>query len=802
MAFTGYSAAADTITFTAGPNAGGNLGNNLIKTTIENDIVDLANVGVINLNTWTGDDTILVRGNSLATLDLDGGTGVDTLKLENAILSFENGGSITAVEQVLFDTGNSSITFTQAQLNAGVVPAIVGGANADAVVITSPVIANGVARLDASALVLSSWTEGVDTLTLKDNANGLGTSFTGSSHRDTILGNDGNDTLNGKGGADQLFGGTGVDKFVFDAVALSDAQSGIFDSVKDYNQGGGAAFSSGEGDQIDLSALLSTAYNHGAGQPVSSLVRAVEDASGTFANLQIDTDGTANGVNWTTIARLDGIQTGNTVNVILDSTLPGGSNVTASSVTAGSISINDVSIAEGNSGTTVETFTVTRSGGTEPFAVNFATSDGTATVADHDYVANAGTLNFAAGVNTQTISVTINGDTWFESNDTFSVNLSGATNGASIGDGQGIGTISNDDPVFASPIAGIQNFGFLANGGGWTNENQYPRQLADVNGDGMADIVGFGADGVIVSLATGNGHFASPVAGIQNFGFLANGGGWTSEDQYPRLLADVNGDHMADIVGFSADGAIVSLATGNGHFASPIAGIQNFGFLANGGGWTNENQYPRQLADVNGDGMADIVGFGADGVIVSLATGNGHFASPVAGIQNFGFLANGGGWTNDNQYPRQLADVNGDGMADIVGFGADGVIVSLATGNGHFASPVAGIQNFGFLANGGGWTSENQYPRLLADVNGDHMADIVGFGADGVIVSLATGNGHFASPVAGIQNFGFLAAGGGWTSQDQYPRQLADVNGDHMADIVGFGADGVLEALSNGFHLI
>jgi hypothetical protein len=338
---------------------------------------------------------------------------------------------------------------------------------------------------------------------------------------------------------------------------------------------------------------------------------------------------------------------------------------------------------------------------------------------------------------------------------------------------------------------------FAPGAGGWTDQNHYPRHVADVNGDGMADIVGFGADGVVVSLATGNGHFAALTSGIGNFGSSAVGGGWVSQDQYPRQLADVNGDGMADIVGFGADGVIVALATGDGHFASPVAGIQNFAFKA--GGWVSDDQYPRQLADVNGDGMADIVGFGADGVMVSLATGNGHFASPVAGIQNFGFTSAGGGWTSDHQYPRLLADVNGDHMADIVGFGADGVIVSLATGNGHFASPVSGIQNFGFTPTGGGWTSESQYPRLLADVNGDHMADIVGFGADVVIVSLATGNGHFASPVAGSQSFTPV---GGWVNQNLYPRELGDVNGDGAADIVGFGHDGVFEALSNGFHLV
>ena len=91
------------------------------------------------------------------------------------------------------------------------------------------------------------------------------------------------------------------------------------------------------------------------------------------------------------------------------------------------------------------TFTVTRSGGTAAFDVNFATSDGTATVADSDYVAASNTLHFGANENTQTISVTINGDTKVEANETFNVILSNATNGATISDSQGVGTITNDD---------------------------------------------------------------------------------------------------------------------------------------------------------------------------------------------------------------------------------------------------------------------------------------------------------------------------------------------------------------------
>ena len=80
------------------------------------------------------------------------------------------------------------------------------------------------------------------------------------------------------------------------------------------------------------------------------------------------------------------------------------------------------------------------------------------------------------------------------------------------------------------------------------------------------------------------------------------------------------------------------------------------------------------------------------------------------------------------------------------------------------------------------------------------MADIVGFGAGGVLVSLATGNGHFATPTSEIGNFGTNA--GGWVSQDLYPRSLGDVDGDGRADIIGFGQAGIYEALANSFHLV
>jgi hypothetical protein len=163
---------------------------------------------------------------------------------------------------------------------------------------------------------------------------------------------------------------------------------------------------------------------------------------------------------------------------------------------------------------------------------------------------------------------------------------------------------------------------------------------------------------------------------------------------------------------------------------------------------------------------------------------------PTFELAAFGTMA--GGWSSDDTYPRALADVDGDGKADIVGFGADGVYVSLAAGGGHFAMPTFELAAFG--SNTGGWTSQDLYPRTLADVNGDGMADIVGFGADGISVSLATGGGHFASPTFQLSLFSPDA--GGWTSDNTFPRQLADISGDAKADIVGFATNGVWTAPS------
>jgi probable HAF family extracellular repeat protein len=110
------------------------------------------------------------------------------------------------------------------------------------------------------------------------------------------------------------------------------------------------------------------------------------------------------------------------------------------------VSIDDASVSEGHSGTRTITFTVSLSAASsEPVTVNFATANGTA-IAGSDYQAGSGVMTFAPGQSTATITLLVNGDRVGEPNETFVINLSGATGGAVITDGQGIGTIIDDEP--------------------------------------------------------------------------------------------------------------------------------------------------------------------------------------------------------------------------------------------------------------------------------------------------------------------------------------------------------------------
>jgi uncharacterized protein len=132
------------------------------------------------------------------------------------------------------------------------------------------------------------------------------------------------------------------------------------------------------------------------------------------------------------------------------------------------LSINDPTVTEGDSGTTTATFTVSLSAPAGPGGVTFdiATQNNTATTADNDYIAKSLTgQTIPENATSYTFDVLVNGDTSFEPNETFFVNVTNVS-GATINDGQGLGTITNDDcPASPGDVVISQVYGGGGNAG-------------------------------------------------------------------------------------------------------------------------------------------------------------------------------------------------------------------------------------------------------------------------------------------------------------------------------------------------
>lgn len=200
------------------------------------------------------------------------------------------------------------------------------------------------------------------------------------------------------------------------------------------------------------------------------------------------------------------VETAETFTVNLTSIAAGGRSIavtdgqglgTITNDDSATIRIDDVSASEGNSGTADLVFTVTLDAAVDvPVNVDFATSDNTATVADNDYNAVVGGLTFqpdsAGGLQTMTLAVQVNGDVTTERDETFFLDLSGlsaAGRNVSIGRGNAVGTVVNDDSARIS----IDDAGLVEGDSGFQN------LVFTVTLDSEVDT------GVGVGYSTGNG---------------------------------------------------------------------------------------------------------------------------------------------------------------------------------------------------------------------------------------------------------------------------------------------------------
>ncbi|MCI5222231.1 MAG: hypothetical protein D3924_06055 [Candidatus Electrothrix sp. AR4] len=345
-----------------------------------------------------------------------------------------------------------------------------------------------------------------------------------------------------------------------------------------------------------------------------------------------------------------------------------------------------------------------------------------------------------------------------------------------------------DENKFKQPQLWLRAFGDLE--GGW-DVTKHLRLLADVDGDGKADIVGFYDDGVYVALADPyTDKFREPEKWSEEFGHNES---WVL-DKHRRMMADVNGDGCADIVGFDSSGVQVAIAQPDGSFSDSDNWTTEFGDSHDPG--VNIIKHPCFVADVNADGQADIIFFGDDDVRVGISNGETFNVSKWS--NQFGY---NDGW--DNTKPRIMADVNGDGRADIVGFDHANTKVAYAKKSGkkkggkfnnskllnrHFGNMDTADENA--AAAGRKWISPSNI-RVLADANGDGKADIVGFGNNGIVVKLS----NVTPPRATEWISDFSFANGYRTVK--HPRLLAYLNDDNKIDVIGFKDEYVEGAMSS-----
>lgn len=167
---------------------------------------------------------------------------------------------------------------------------------------------------------------------------------------------------------------------------------------------------------------------------------------------------------------------------------------------------------------------------------------------------------------------------------------------------------------------------------------------------------------------------------------------------------------------------MVAFNDGQGGFLTPVALSSEFCKNSSKFAYTSWNTYPRFLGDIDGDGMKDIIGYEDNTIQVAFSNGRSAFTDSITYAGHFTRLQ--GGWVTHNDYPRGVGDVDGDGKDDLINFGEAGPTVLISGGRGPYVTSFLGYSGFN---KSNGWSSNNSYPRFLADINGDGMADIVGF---------------------------------------------------------------------------
>jgi hypothetical protein len=299
----------------------------------------------------------------------------------------------------------------------------------------------------------------------------------------------------------------------------------------------------------------------------------------------------------------------------------------------------------------------------------------------------------------------------------------------------------------------------FSDAGGWSDPKFYSTiRMADVNGDGKSDICARGATGFYCWLSNGAG-FPNTIAGPA----LSDAGGWADVKYYSTIqMADVNGDGKADVCARSSTSFDCWLSNGTG-FPTSFVGVA----LSDASGYGNPIYYETiRMADINGDGKADVCTRNYLRYDCYISNGAG-FPTFVYGAP----FSDASGFSNPMYYTTiKLADINGDGKADVCARNYLRYDCFLSDGTA-FPSGITGPS----MPDASGYNDPKYYSTIqLADINQDNKADVCVRASDAMHCYLSAGN-NFNTHVQGPQ----AADSFGWGNPEYYSTiTVADVNGD------------------------